>query len=218
MKPATGVAIAGAAILASGAAGYVLRSKPSSPTAQQENARSETADNIAILDQAASEPKTVDEAVLASGFSDSPNGVHPSAVKFARWAHGRTTMADFNWKFHPKTTHEAVMRDADLERGKRLCVSGSVVQISGETIDGKRFYEAGIVTNSVKGTLDVTRVVAIGDVTDIFQGREAMFCGIVVGRETYPNTGGGTSHAVRLVGMFVTPANSVHAIPKSSSE
>ena len=39
------------------------------------------------------------------------------------------------------------------------------------------------------------------------QHEPARFCGIATGRDTYANTGGGTTHAVRVVGMFDLPEN-----------
>jgi hypothetical protein len=101
----------------------------------------------------------------------------------------------------PETTHARILKDSQAERGKRLCVSGQVVQIAREQgtklFYGTLFGEAG----------RMTYYYAVGSTGDIVDGHRARFCGVSAGRFSYENTGGGTTHAVRLVGMFDLPEN-----------
>lgn len=52
------------------------------------------------------------------------------------------------------------------------------------------------------GYSKVARLIALGSNRGIDQGSRARFCGIVIGRYSYRSSGGGTTHAVQLVGAF----------------
>lgn len=101
----------------------------------------------------------------------------------------------------PETTHAKIMKDSESERGKRLCVSGQVVQIAKE--QGTKLFFGTMSDDSGR----MTYYYAAGSTGDIVDGHRARFCGVSAGRFSYENTGGGTTHAVRLVGMFDLPEN-----------
>jgi hypothetical protein len=97
-----------------------------------------------------------------------------------------------------------VMKDSDEERGKGMCVTGRIIEIAVEKTDKGKFAHAGIISN-----MDVTKVVAVGSTGELVEGKTATFCGVVIGKHSYPNSGGGQTHTVRLVGMFDLPANRI---------
>lgn len=116
------------------------------------------------------------------------------AMKHLRW-----------WDFSelPKTKFALALKDPEEERGKVLCDTGLVFEILVERIpDMGKIAHVGVTTRG-----DVYQFVAVGDTGKIVEGSKATFCGVLVGKWDYPNSGGGTTHALRLVGMFDLPAN-----------
>lgn len=97
-----------------------------------------------------------------------------------------------------ETKRALVMKDSAAERGKRLCVRGRISEIAAVRAAAGTVYEGGIVV----GYAEVTRFVAIGDTGELVEGSRARFCGVVTGRLSYSNAGGGTTHAPMLVGAF----------------
>ena len=53
----------------------------------------------------------------------------------------------------------------------------------------------------------VIHYLAAGDTGTLVDGDRARFCGVTTGRYSYSNAGGGTTHAVQLIGMFDLPSN-----------
>lgn len=101
------------------------------------------------------------------------------------------------------TKRGRILKDSYNERGKRLCVSGNVVEIQVDRSGGFPAYHAGIMNNNG----DVTRVLAVGSTGDLVADSNATFCGIVIGKVGFTNAMGGTTSAPYLIGMFDLPEN-----------
>ena len=102
-----------------------------------------------------------------------------------------------------ETTHAEVLKDVELERGKRLCWRGSVIQIVADRSLGDAVY-TGLLYSS-QG--DLYHFYGVGSSGDLVEDSYARFCGIATGKFDYPNSVGGTGHAIELVGMFDLPEN-----------
>jgi hypothetical protein len=103
----------------------------------------------------------------------------------------------------PGTTPAKVFKDPAAEYGKSYCGRGYIVQLN--KVGGTKYFESIVAVGA-----DIVRLSAIGDTGELVQHVQASFCGLVLGTSTYSNTGGGTTHAVDLVGMFDLPTNSSH--------
>lgn len=117
------------------------------------------------------------------------------AMKHMRWTDVAVTTDE--------TTYALVQKDSEEARGKRLCVPGSVIQIEVDKGDqGKDYF--GLL---ISGSGNIYRFYAVGSTGAIVEQTYARFCGVVTGKYEYSNSGGGTGHAVKLVGMFDLPEN-----------
>ena len=101
------------------------------------------------------------------------------------------------------STRGKILKDSFSERGKRLCISATLVEIQVDRSAGFAAYHAGLVNNYT----DVTRVLAIGPTGDLVADSNATFCGVIVGKVGFTNASGGTTNAPYLVGMFDLPEN-----------
>jgi hypothetical protein len=133
-------------------------------------------------------------------MDDTLNDHSEGTVLLTAWAIKRLKMTDI--LSLPETTRGRVMKDSFATRGSKLCVTGRVSQIQAERVGASTIYLGGIMRS-----YEVTRFVAVGDTGTIEEGSRARFCGIVTGRHSYSNTGGGTTIAPQLVGMFDLPTN-----------
>ncbi|MFV5413873.1 hypothetical protein [Acinetobacter baumannii] len=135
-------------------------------------------------------------------MSDEVDAFPASAGVLAIWMNSKhTTLQDI--KALDSTTKGKILKDSYSERGKRLCVTGSIVEIQVDRSGNFPAYHAGIASNYS----DVTRVLAIGSTGDLVAESNATFCGVVIGKVSYSNAAGGTTHAPYLVGMFELPEN-----------
>ena len=104
----------------------------------------------------------------------------------------------------PETSVLKFMKDADEERGKRLCIDGKVSQIRGEkSSTGARFYLASMEDQARHYFF----LVALGGSGELVAGSKARFCGVATGRYTYRGAFGAQAQAIRVVGMFDLPEN-----------
>lgn len=55
------------------------------------------------------------------------------------------------------------------------------------------------------------RFAAVASTGELVAQSSANFCGVTTGKYSYSNSGGGTTHAVFLVGMFDLPENKPQA-------
>ena len=97
-----------------------------------------------------------------------------------------------------ETSFALVKKDVDAARGKRMCVTGRIIQIAKQTLDAATFFD-GLMFGA-RG--DILSFFAVASTGELVEGSPARFCGVVTGKYDYSNSGGGTGHAVESVGMF----------------
>jgi len=144
------------------------------------------------------------DAFRSIGPSDANDRENLEAVLFGIWLLDRGGWEDVQPAADEKTSFGLVMKDADKERGKRLCVSGTIVQIrvdSGSDLGTETF---GILMGR---DLNAYRFIAVNDTGDLVADSPARFCGFVAGKTAYANTQGGEAQGVYMVGMFDLPSN-----------
>lgn len=105
----------------------------------------------------------------------------------------------------PSTDPKRLMKEPNAERGKRICVSGSIIEIEVGHEDGASFADGGMVTDGG----DTVRFAAVGSTGDFVKDSYARFCGIATGKFSYVTVTNETRHAVFVVGMFDLPKNHV---------
>jgi hypothetical protein len=102
-----------------------------------------------------------------------------------------------------ETNFRLVSKDSEAARGKRMCVSGMLVQIEVEkTPRGK--MSIGLLYDSER---DLYRFIAAKSSGTLLSEDKARFCGFVTEKMSYKQNGGTTGVAVTLVGMFDLPEN-----------
>jgi hypothetical protein len=143
--------------------------------------------------------------VIGPHFDDATDDLDPGALKFALWSASHLKWQDIQQL--PETKHAKVLKDPDAERGKRNCYRGKIAQIQVDRSAGTPVYLGGLVTGG--GT--VLRFAAVGSTGELVEDSYANFCGVTTGKYSYSNAGGGTTHAVFLVGLFDLPENKPQA-------
>lgn len=101
------------------------------------------------------------------------------------------------------TNKGKILKDSYLERGKSICINGSIVEISADRSGGFSAYTGIIIDHSMQPFA----FIAIGDTGELVVQSNAKFCGITVGKMSYSNAGGGSSTAPYVVGLFDLPSN-----------
>ena len=139
--------------------------------------------------------------IASPDMTDTSDAVSPGAVELASWASAHLKWPELSRL--PATRYALVMKDPGRERGKRITVYGSIVEITAEDTRVGKIYEGGMLDSN----FNVYRFIAVGSTGDLVQQSEASFTGVVIGRQDYSNSAGGMSHAVYLVGMFNLPEN-----------
>jgi hypothetical protein len=132
-------------------------------------------------------------------ITDEHGKLSKGAALLALWA-ARKGLKVGQIKALPESGYKSVMKDSDEERGRYICTRGKLIQIHAEKTAYGKIYPGGMFMGW--GYSKVARFVAVGSSRGINQGSRARFCGVVIGRYSYSNSGGGTTHAVQLVGVF----------------
>ena len=141
---------------------------------------------------------------LMTDENDAPS---QGTILFAEWA-----AMNMTWKALESvkpTSWGMVMKNSSAVRGRRICASGTVVQIQDQTPThsgadtGQDIFSGAIIDDEG----NPFRFVAVKSTGDIVARSSATFCGIVMGTDEYSNTVGGTAQTVRIVGMFKLPEN-----------
>jgi hypothetical protein len=135
-------------------------------------------------------------------MGDSTDDLDQGTVILGAWAMKKMKWPDV-YVTKDETTFALVMKDSEEERGKRICVSGSIVQIEVEKTRYGKFFDG--LLSSTGGNL--YKFFGVGSSGDLVEKNSARFCGIATGKYEYSNSGGGTGHAVKLLGMFDLPEN-----------
>lgn len=131
---------------------------------------------------------------------DAPNKDSTGTALLVAWA-----LRSMTWKsvavVADETSYAKVRKDISAEIGKRVCVSGTVVQIKRDSgPDGASFL--GLLEGA-----SLWRFAAVKSSGDLVGGSQARLCGVVTGTYDYSNSAGGIGHAVTLVGIFDLPEN-----------
>lgn len=207
-----GVVVAATTLLAIGVWFIVLRDErarrtatppppvaPVAPIAASEPGATAVADAAAIIDA----PPPLEEAVLtapsvaaaAAVIRDrlDEGAVADGAWLLARYASGRAAWADFHVA-EPETSLPLALKDGAAERGKRLCVTGRLLDIARTDLDRRPVYAGALVTADG----DTLRFVAVGSTGTLVKRDTGTFCGVVTGR---------VDDAAMAVGMFDLPEN-----------
>lgn len=160
--------------------------------------------HVPSMDETIKAAPTLHAAMQAARplFIDHSNMDSIGSIEILDWlaAHGRWSDIGVDVD---ETNFVMVQKDVDSEIGHRLCVGGTVVEITKDQLGANRTWKGEIVAYSGNifrflGARSSGQVVAQGD---------ARFCGVVTGLYDYSNSGGGVTHAVEVVGMFDLPEN-----------
>jgi len=145
-------------------------------------------------------------AYAAPGMTDTVNSPSDGAFLFTIWASKYLKWSDIS-VVRNETTFAKVSKDPDAERGKRLCTLSRIIEIQRVPTDNtpSPVFIGGAFMNG--GFHNVARFFAVKSTGDLVQNSSARFCGVVVGKVSYMNSVGGTTHALSLVGMFDLPEN-----------
>ena len=156
-------------------------------------------------------PKTLEDKVwettstaealklLVPAFIDTHDSDDEARGLFVRWSAEHLRWADVEVA-KDETTFGLVMKDSAAERGKRICYGARIMQIAkvSGTTGSRPIYGGTFSTRAGK----IVHFYAVGSSGALEEGSRARFCGFVTGRYSYANVGGGTTHAISLVGMF----------------
>lgn len=154
------------------------------------------------FDELLAKTETVPAALKLLGpkLEDETEKLSPGTAFLSVWAANRLKWSEL--QALPETKRPLVMKDSVAERGKRICTSGMIVEITADRSAGVPIYEGAMTSGP-----GIVRFVAVGSTGELVERSAARFCGIVTGRYSYSNAGGGVTHAVRAVGMFDLPEN-----------
>lgn len=163
------------------------------------------------------EPTLDDQTTLSAALAfvlpfagQPPTGEHSRAsAMLAAWAVDRLRWSDVAVDVD-ETNFGLAQKNLDKERGKRLCVSGSVVQITENNVAPGKTMNEGLVLSGAGNLFYFLGVKSSGS---ILKDSWARFCGVVVDRYDYENSAGGTGHAIEIVGMFDLPENRAAPLP-----
>jgi hypothetical protein len=144
-------------------------------------------------------------ASVRSSMSDSNDDDSRGTALFALWAARRMRWNDVSVDAD-ETTFGLVQRDSQEQIGKRMCSSGQIVEIHADSITTGGKLAHGLLMSDAG---HLYRFMAAGSCGDVVTGSYARHCGVVTGNYDYSNSGGGTGHAVAVVGMFDLPQNKI---------
>jgi hypothetical protein len=174
-------------------------------TLPSSSSTSQPAERQKTLAEIIEEQPTLKDAldVTIVSMADTRDESSAGALQLAVWAAKRMTLEDVKVA-RDETGVKAILKDSDAERGKRMCVTGRIVQIAkDEAPSGEPIYIGLLRT----GSWEIVHFLAVRSSQGIVEDTRTRLCGVVTGRFSYSNAGGGTSHAVQLVGVFDIPAN-----------
>jgi hypothetical protein len=138
-------------------------------------------------------------------MGDAANGMSLGAKVMTVWAAKRMRLADVAVVAN-ETSYLLVQKDSERERGKRMCVTGRLIEIQKQQ---QNFVPEAIFLGGMfmGATLHVVRFAAVGSTEELVESSVGRFCGLVAGTYSYANSGGGVTHAVSMIGMFDLPEN-----------
>jgi hypothetical protein len=164
-------------------------------------------DEFAVVDRASSVADAVH--LTAPLMRDGTDSHSEGTLRFAYWMARHGSFADV-FTAKNETSYALVGKDSEQERGKRMCVSGFLVQINKGAIHDTKLFDGILETWGGK----LFFFFAAKDTGVLVEKSSAKFCGVVTSMFHYSNSGGGTGHTVELVGMFDLPGNRPSEPPK----
>ncbi|CAN5797408.1 hypothetical protein BH11MYX3_BH11MYX3_42170 [soil metagenome] len=182
--------------------GPVMATRPATATTKAAPSPAKPAAPVRV---AVSAPTTIIEApdlaiAIATArptMSDARTGPSDGARSLLRYLAARARWRDVEIQTS-ETSLVQVEKDPPSERGKRLCVAGTLARIEKVTLDGAALYSARLTTREQ----DSLEVIVVGSTGALVKRKPARFCGVVTGAL---DVGGQTS--TFAVGMFDLPAN-----------
>jgi hypothetical protein len=138
-------------------------------------------------------------------MTDTANDDSDGTMLFAAWASNHMRWTDVAVT-KDETTYALTRKDSDEARGKRLCASGSIIQIEVHKLKDQGIGKLATGLLMSYGG-NIFEFMAAGSTGDLVQNSQARLCGVVTGTYDYTNSAGGTGHAVTVVGMFDLPEN-----------
>lgn len=136
----------------------------------------------------------------AESFTDAVRIVKPvrtmtgeaSATLFATYAANKLRWEDVD--VAAETSFGHVLKDAEVERGKRMCAEGELLAIQRRDLGARKIYVGSLRVSPA----DQISLIAVGATGELIRGSKARFCGAVTGL---------TETRVWMVGMFDLPEN-----------
>lgn len=141
-------------------------------------------------------------AIAGPELADTTDELGTGALLLTAWSSTRMRWPDVSVAKN-ETSFALVHKDSDAARGKRMCVRGSLIQISKESVGSSAVF-IGLL---MSGYTDLVHFVAVGSTGELVERSRTRLCGVVTGTYDYANSGGGTGHAINVVGMFDLPEN-----------
>jgi hypothetical protein len=142
-------------------------------------------------------------AVSRGSMRDTVDENSGGALLFAWWSARHMRWSDV-YVATDETTVGRVKKDSSEELGKRICSGGSIIEIHAARPRTGGHLASGLFASDAGNLYEF---LAAGDTGDLVAQSWGKLCGAVVGTYDYPNSGGGTGHAVAIVGMFDLPEN-----------
>lgn len=140
-------------------------------------------------------------AVARPYMKDTFNETSQGTILLFPWAVDKMSFADVDAN---ETDYKTAMKYMDGARGQRMCVSGMIFEIEAGQTNWGRISTGSIFVPETREVYSVYGVKSSGNLVDESMAR---FCGIITGKNSYSNSGGGITHTISLVGMFDLPEN-----------
>ncbi|MBA3456777.1 MAG: hypothetical protein H0T42_27055 [Deltaproteobacteria bacterium] len=131
-------------------------------------------------------------ALARPTMTDSAEAFTPGAQLFTTYAASKLRWEDVD--VAAETTFGHVLKDAEVERGKRMCADGELLTIQRRDLGPRKIYLGTLRVNPA----DRIEFIAIGATGELIRGSKARFCGAVAGT---------VGRTVAMVGMFDLPEN-----------
>jgi hypothetical protein len=141
-------------------------------------------------------------AMAKPEMQDTTDKISPGAKLLATYAAAKS----LKWSevdVKPQTSYGRVMKDADQERGKPLCETGTLREITKQDLNGQKVY-VGMMDSTAHEPVGFIAVRSTGELVAKSRGK---LCGVVVGKYDFATTDNSVGHAAFLVGLFDLPEN-----------
>lgn len=144
-------------------------------------------------------------------MSDERNQFSKGAGYLLAWSAGHLKLADVKVT-KDETSFVLLQKDADEERGKRVCIGGSIIEISTSKTQLGKISEGELADVADH----IWRFDNVGSSGKLVQGSSARICGVVIGKFDYSGSASNVVHAVQIIGMFDIPENREPVVKKTN--